>query len=251
MTRIHDDMEQYGSIEDAEKHNEEVNRRMEMDARQESPLTRRGKKKGDKGKYFSQIVVDESTHRTVCSMASESGMRLQDFVGMIIRLWIADPANMKSSAYKIENLHTRMKRRVEYEEMVRSGASEYAIGKSVDLADMLAEMCDEMGIDPEQAKSDAREDPMVEAIANLKSDPGSKRNLCAKWMISFMKANGFRVLAKIGNAAALREGYAKEVVTHARNTVGVLSVPDPKDNKFYWIFPENKRVVRSILLGEE
>lgn len=250
MPFIYNDNETYDNAE-AERHNEEIERReRNAETGDDTKHSRRGEKKGDKQKCINQTYLDTTTFDLLNNLASEQGLRVQTFLAIIARRFLDDPNSLSSSSFKLESLNIRIRRRIEYEETVRAAASEYAISKSPEVADLLVEMCDELGIDPEKAKTEAREDPMVEAIANLKSDPTSKRNQCAKWMIGYMKQHGYRVEAKTGNTAAKAKGFGKEIVIHARNTLGVVSAMNPEDSKFYWTYPESKRVAREILGGD-
>ncbi len=254
MTRIHDDMEQYGSIEDAEKHNEEVNRRMEQDEREKkgsfrSPSYSSGRKatKSER-KVINKIYLDSLTHGMVSKLATMRGISMESLCTSILRDFFSDPKLADNPGFKIDIINQRLRRRIEYEETVHVSAAQYSLSQSAELSDDIVKLCDELGIDPEKVRASAVDEPMNEAIASLKSDPGYKRNRCIKWMVTLMKKHNYRIKATDANTLARKEEFDKDTIRYAKSQCGVVT--NPSEDGHVWVLTPEKRGMRSILKGE-
>ncbi len=251
MTRIHDDMEQYGSIEDAEKHNEEVNRRMEADERGGGQMLSLPKLPFRNPKYINNLTIDADAHRILHQLATKIGDRLDVFCGRVLSAVAQMPELViETNEFRAETVEYRIRKAIDQQLSVRAAASEYHNSKSADMSDMIVELCDEIGLDPEKVKSDAKNDPMAGAIAEYRSNPTSKRSQCKRWIVEFMHKNGYRISARSANAVARSQGFSKDVTNNARDAYGIISQIE-SDGEFYWTWPERQRAARNILESGE
>lgn len=236
----------------SEEHNEEVYRREKNEEDAAKKKMPAAKLPNIKPKYINNIGIDPDAFKILSGIASNKGDRMDSFCAKILEAVALNPDFfLKSKEYRQEVLEYRVRKLIDQQMTVRVAAAEYNSIPNADLSSIIVEMCDELGIDPEKIKSDAKDDPMSGTISEYKNNPTSKRARCKKWIVDYMKKHDFKVKASTANADAMKAGgFGKEVTAHAKAAYGIISTNEKTDGgEYYWVWPDKMRAAKSILEG--
>lgn len=241
----------YGSWEDAERHNEEIERREAQDARGEDKSYRTHKQEKEKPrKAINYTMVEEDVWNILVGRANQFGQPLASYCAEILTAHAESPkAIEESNSFKLNVLRRQARNYFESLATLEMVAAEYNSNPSADLAEILIALCDQLGKDPEDIKSKVKNDPMAEEIANFRTDPDTKTARCRKWMIDLMRKNEYRIPATVAIKEGFDLGFTKDMIAQVRRKLRIDSLDE--EGKRMWIVTKANSVARSILGGED
>lgn len=234
----------------SEEHNEEIWRREE--AEKEAKKKRRGEMPEDKKpkKYINYMQLDEDVWSILVSSANKNGDSLAQFCADVLAAASVDiEKTISSSAFKLSALRRRARNHLENMLAIEAIAAEYNSDPSPELADILVQMCDELGKNPDDIKSKVANDPMSESIASFKANPGTKTAKCRKWMIDFMRRNNYYAPASVGNEEGDALGFKRDMIAQVRRGLLIDSVQDNDTGAHYWSVTKKSKAAQAILNG--
>lgn len=232
------------SIEDAIKHNEEIERREAVPNKTSAKKTREEKPK----KYINFISIDEDVFYLLSSAASADGMKFEAYCAKLLSNMAYKLDEISQSRdYKIDSMRMKAKRHYERLDDVELMAIEYNSHPSEELADIFVQICDELGVDPDELKERVKNEPMSEAIAGFRVNPNTKTSRCRRWMINMMRQNNHYVEAQKANTLGISEGFDRNMMASVRRRLGISSVPKGENGIYHWVVEPRDRAARMIL----
>lgn len=235
------------SIEDAIRHNEEIERREAQEEAQQQNRPSAGKRKRRDIKYLNFVPVSRDTWSLAIARANKEGMKLGEFCGSIIDKAMREPVP-QTPDYEIDMIQARTRRHNEWMESLYANVTDYLTHPTEEVAAMLMQQCDRLGVDFKEIVNQAKSDPLSEAARELSSDPNTKTNQCIKWVRQMMEKVDYHILAREANALGVSAGFSKDMLAIARRRLGVQSI---LDNREYWWVLSGKTRVAMIVLGDD
>lgn len=239
------------SIEDAIRHNEEIERREAQEEAQQQKRIPAGKRRRREIKPLSYVPTTKEVWNILVTYANAKGMRLQDYVAYFLQTTIDTGEFYKiveSDGFQVDLLQLKARRYRDRLEELESQIIGYNEHPTDDMADYLMQQCDRLGINFDIVVNRMKDDPIRRAASEIRGDPDSKINQCCRWMIKLMSANDYKVESKTGNKLAAKQGYTKDYLRTARERLRIDTIQE--DQIWYWIWSTSKRAVRTIL-GDE
>lgn len=243
ITRLDDST----SIEDAERWNAEMERR-ELQEDVSLPPTiakKRGKKKI---KYVNFVPLRKEVFDIFIGEANKQGLRLSDFVAKICEDIVNSDLLSKivgSDSFQLRIMQHRMTEWIEQIEVLEAGAAEYNQHPSEELAHILVQQCDRLGLEFDEVIERVKDDPVAQVIGEVSGDPDSVGNRCCKWLARLMRTNGYKIDARNGNRLANEQGFGRDHVRSARRRLGIRSIRIDKD-MYHWVWSESHARAASI-----
>ena len=235
------------NIEDAIRHNEEVERREAQEETQQRGQKSTGKRKRKDIKYLNFVPVRRDTWVMAIMRANKEGMKLGEYCGSLIEQAMREPVP-KTLDYEIEMIQGRTRRQNDWLDALYAGISEYLTHPTEEVAALLMQQCDKLGVDFKEIVGQAKSDPLSEAAREFSSDPNTKTNQCIKWVKQLMSKHNYKILAHDANTLGISAGFSLNMLAIARRRLGIPSVPG--SGGYSWILTDNARMAR-LVLGEE
>lgn len=237
------------NIEDAIRHNEEVERReAQEEAQQKGKPT--GKRKRKDVKYLNFVPVSRDTWILAIMRANKEGMKLGEYCGSLIEQAMREPVP-KTMDYEVDMIQARTRRHNEWLDSLYANVSDYLTHPTEEVAAMLMQQCDRLGVDFKEIVNQAKSDPLSEAARELSSDPNTKTNQCVKWVKQFMEKRSHKVLAREANALGVVAGFSKDMLAIARRRFGIQSILSGENGEYWWVLSERTQAARLVLGGED
>ena len=239
IKRTDDDM----NIEDAIRHNEEVERREAQEEAQHPKSS--GKRKRKDVKYLNFVQVRRDTWIMAIMRANEEGMKLGEYCGSLIDQAMRESVS-KTPDYEIDILQAKTRRHNEWLDSLYANVSDYLAHPTDEVATMLMQQCDRLGVDYKEIINQAKNDPLSEAAVELSLDPDTKTNQCIRWMRIFMQDNNYKIIAREGNLRGHRAGFTRDVIKKARRRLGVMSTQQ-SGGEYWWTISDQRQAAKAIL----
>ena len=235
------------NFEDAIRHNEEVERREAQEEAQHPKSS--GKRKRKDIKYLNFVPVRRDTWVMAIMRANKEGMKLGEYCGSLIEQAMREPIP-KTLDYEIDMIQGRTRRHNEWLDMLYANVSDYLVHPTEEVAAMLMQQCDRLGVDFKEIVNQAKSDPLSEAARELSSDPNTKTNQCVKWVRQMMDKRSHKVLAREANALGVVAGFSKDMLAIARRRLGIQSILSGENGEYWWVLSERTKTARMVL-GED
>ena len=239
------------NIEDAIRHNEEIERREAQEEAQGNQKTPRGKHKRREIKPLSYIPTTKEVWNILVTYANSKGVRLQDYVAYFLQVSIDTGEFYKiveSDGFQVDLLQLKARRYQERLEELESQIVRYNEHPTDDMADYLMQQCDGLGVNFDSVVNRIKDDPIRRAASEIGGDPDSKINQCCRWMIALMSTNNYKIASQTGNKLGAKHGYMKNNLRAARERLQIGAIQE--NQIWYWVWSGSKRAARTIL-GDE
>jgi len=191
-------------------------------------------------KSLSYVKCQDITHEELMGEATNRGANPTYFVG-----WVLDEA-VAQGIHKLDNKErsifwkSRQLRQIkENRDYVRKAAIGYLIDPTDEGAEVLADMCESVGLGLDEVLEDTKDD----RFSAMKATQDSVNVERADWLYRLLAENGGELTVKYIYAKAGEAEYSKDMVTHTRkyingdsNMPSIVSVKHGKE----WIWQLRK-----------
>ena len=107
-------------------------------------------------------------------------------------------------------------------------------------AQLLHEVCEQLGLDPEELMQRISQDRFADFVTKYNGDKDSKMSRCVKWVIEFCRDQD-EIPSEIFNKAGRDAGYTRQMLSTARSRVGIDSIL--RGGRYYLSMPKSARVL--------
>ena len=236
------------SIDDAIRHNEEMERREEARAAAKGGQSEARKRRQDI-RYINFVPIQKAAWNILVHRANIAGAKVGEFIGTLVDELMETGALEKivnSDGFQIDILQLQTRQYRERLERLEMEVAEYNSHPTDELAHLLMKQCDVLGVSLDDIVKRVKDDPIKQAAYEFKSDPGTKINLCTKWMSKLMIDNSYRINSREANRLGYAEGYTRDCLRTARSGLGIRTVIGD-GGEWYWEWSSSTMASRSIL----
>ena len=240
------------NIEDAIRHNEEVERREAQEEAQHRQKSPQGKRKRREIKHVNSIPLTKEIWSIIVSCANLKGMKLHDYIAYVLEESINSGEFYKiieSNEFEVDILQLKTRRYRDRLEALEAEVARYNDHPTDDMAHYLIQQCDRLGVNFDDIIERTKDDPIRQAASEIRGDPDTKINQCCRWMIALMTTNNYRIAARQGNKSGVEQGFMRDYLKTARVRLNIKSIQD--NGEWYWVWSESKKVARTILGNED
>jgi len=177
----------------------------------------------DDKKVINFIPVDPDSHSQLVELANQRGMKLNEFLGLMVDEWALtwSPPKKKRSERALFWNWVDLRRRKRLQDMVYQMVSLYQqLGESEELADLIEAQCDIAGISPVDLQlihQEVASDPLSSIIAENRQ--GTKFSRCITWLSETFKNLGPALSVGALKKLAEAEGFQWSMVERAKREI--------------------------------
>ena len=240
------------NIEDAIRHNEEIERREAQEEAQQKQKFPQGKRKRREIKYVNSVPLTREIWNIIVSYANLKGMKLHDYIAYVLEESVNSGEFyriVESNEFEVDILQLKTRRYRERLEGLEAEVARYNDHPTDGMAHYLMEQCDKLGVNFNDVVERTKDDPIRQAASEIRGDPNTQINQCCRWMIALMSTNDYKVSARQGNKLGGGQGFMRDSLRAARDRLDIRSTQE--DGEWYWVWSEPKRVARTILGSED
>jgi len=177
----------------------------------------------DDKKIMNFVPTDPATFEWLTMMANKQGERVNEFAGMLLdelamTNWTLPEPGEKQKDGRFFWLFQEALKRRRQRELIYKAAAIYLDDPTEDAAEQLEEMCDIVGLVPEEVVGEIRDDPFSNMIKE--SYNGTKMGRCIRWLIESLSEHTElpqKEIVKIGMA----EGYDETMLNRAKRRINL------------------------------
>lgn len=173
----------------------------------------------DDKKKINQIWVESETWAWLVEQANRRGELIADFTGALLDEAIIhwQPPQEDEPERRIYWAWLGFIRDKQRRERIYQAASMYKENPTEEMADALAQMCEDGGLDYREVIKEVERDPFSSLIANSRN--GSVLGECIRWLTKLLQEHPEGIPVRIAKIIAEKEGFSSSTMKRARGAI--------------------------------